>query len=43
MQPRMVRLDCTLGAIQESAGGSFVPLSVTKIVIQEIEPENRPN
>jgi hypothetical protein len=43
MQPRTVRLDCTLGAIQESAGGSFVPLSVTKILIQEIAPENRPN
>jgi hypothetical protein len=43
MQPRTVRLDCTLGEIQNSSGGSFVPLSVTKIVIQEIEPGNRPN
>ena len=43
MQPRTVRLDCTLGEIQNSSGDSFVPLLVTKIVIQEIEPENGPN
>lgn len=43
MQPRMVRLDCTLGEIQNSSGGPFVPLSVTNIGIQEIEPGDRPN
>jgi hypothetical protein len=43
MQPRTVRLDCTLGAIQESSGGPFVPLFVTKIVTHETVPENRPN
>lgn len=43
MQPRKIRLDCTLGEIQNSSSGSFVPLSVTKIVSQEIGAENRPN
>jgi hypothetical protein len=35
-QPRAVRLDCTLGEIRNSSGDAFVPLSVTRIVIQEI-------
>ena len=43
MQPRTVRLDCTLGAIQDSSGGSFVPLFVTRIVMQETGSEHRPN
>lgn len=43
MQPRTVRLDCTLGEIQTPSGDPFVPLLVTKIVTQEIEPRNRPN
>jgi hypothetical protein len=43
IQPRTVRLACTLGAIQDSSGDSFVPLLVTRIVMQETGPENRPN
>ena len=43
MQPRTVRVDCTLGEIHNPSGDSFVPLLVTKIVIQEIEPGKRPN
>ncbi len=42
-QPRTIRLDCTLGEIQNSSGDAFVPLSVTRIVIQEVELETRPN
>lgn len=40
---RTVRLDCTLGEIRNPSGDAFVPLLVTKLVIQEIEPESRPN
>ena len=42
-QQRTVQLACTLGGIQNSSGGSFVPLSVSKIVMQEVEPDTRPN
>jgi hypothetical protein len=42
-QPRTIRLDCTPGEIQNSSGDAFVPLSVTRIVTQEIAPETRPN
>ena len=43
MQPRTLRLACTLGDIQKFAGDAFVPLSVTKIGVHEIESERRPN
>jgi hypothetical protein len=42
-QPRTIRLDCTLGEIQNSLGDAFVPLSVTRIGLQEVEPGKRPN
>jgi len=43
IRPRTVRVDCTLGTIQDSSGGSFVPLFVTRIVMQGTESEKRPN
>jgi len=43
MQPVTVRLACVLGEIQNSSSGSFVPLSVTKMAIQEIESGKRLN
>jgi len=41
-QPSTVQLECTLGEIQDS-DDPFVPLFVTKVVVQPARPESVPN
>jgi hypothetical protein len=36
-QPKTLRLECTLGGIEESSGGAFVPLSVRKMAVQDVK------
>jgi len=42
-QSRTLHVECTLGDIQNPSGDAFVPLSVIKLVADDVESGNKPN